>query len=255
MERAIVTDNQMRSVDDPDIYVVGECAQHRGKVYGLVAPLWEQGQVLADHITGRNLSAAYHGSKIATKLKVMGVELASMGVTEPTDERDEVVTFAEPKRGTYKKLIIRDGILIGAMMLGDLNKVAYLMQAFDRGTPLPEERLSLLFDIGAPATATTMLEMPDTAQICNCNGVSKGAIRKCVEGGKRSLKMVMDATRAGMGCGSCKKLVQEVVEWVCDGQVEEDPSVHYYVPGVAMAKTELVAAIKEQGLQVGLVGL
>ena len=249
VERAIVTDNQMRSVDDPDIYVVGECAQHRGKVYGLVAPLWEMGQVLADHITGRNLSAAYYGSKIATKLKVMGVELASMGVTEPTDDRDEVVTFAEPKRGTYKKLIIRDGVLIGAMMLGDLNKVAYLMQAFDRGTPLPEERLSLLFDIGAPATATTMLEMPDTAQICNCNGVSKGAIRKCVEGGKRSLKMVMDATRAGMGCGSCKKLVQEVVEWVCDGQVEEDPSVHYYVPGVAMAKTELVAAIKEQGLK------
>ena len=76
----------MRSVDDPDVFAVGECAQHRGQVYGLVAPLWEQGQVLADHITGRNPNAAYHGSKIATKLKVMGVELASMGVTEPTDD-------------------------------------------------------------------------------------------------------------------------------------------------------------------------
>jgi len=249
VERAIVTDNQMRSVDDPDIYVVGECAQHRGKVYGLVAPLWEQGQVLADHITGRNLNAAYHGSKIATKLKVMGVEVASMGVTEGTDEHDEVVTFADPKRGSYKKLIIRDGMLIGAIMLGDLSKVAYLMQAFDRGTPLPEERLSLLFDIGAPATATTMLEMPDSAQICNCNGVSKAQIRKCVEGGKRSLKLVMEGTRAGMGCGSCKKLVEEVVEWVCDGQVEEDPSVHYYVPGVPMSKPDLIAAIREQNLR------
>ena len=249
VERAIVTDNQMRSVDDPDIYVVGECAQHRGRVYGLVAPLWEMGQVLADHITGRNENAAYHGSKIATKLKVMGVELASMGVTEPADERDEVVTFAEPKRGTYKKLIIRDGMLVGAMMLGDLNKVAYLMQAFDRGTPLPEERLSLLFDIGAPSTETTMLEMPDGAQVCNCNGVSKGQIRKCVEGGKRSLKMVMEATRAGLGCGSCKKLVQEVVEWAAEGQIEEDPSIHYYVPGVPMAKPALVQAIREQGLK------
>ncbi len=245
VERAIVTDNQMRSVDDPDVYVVGECAQHRGRVYGLVAPLWEMGTVLADHITGRNTDAAYHGSKIATKLKVMGVELASMGVTEPTDDRDEVVTFSEPKRGTYKKLIIRDGILIGAMMLGDLNKVAYLMQAFDRGTPLPEERLSLLFDIGAPSTQATMLEMPDSAQICNCNGVSKGQIRKCVEGGKRSLKMVMEATRAGMGCGSCKKLVEEVVEWAAEGQVEEDPSIHYYVPGVPYAKTELVEQIMD----------
>jgi nitrite reductase (NADH) large subunit len=249
VERAIVTDNQMRSVDDPDVYVVGECAQHRGRVYGLVAPLWEMGAVLADHITGRNLDAAYHGSKIATKLKVMGVELASMGVTEPQDDRDEVVTFAEPKRGTYKKLIIRDGILIGAMMLGDLNKVAYLMQAFDRGTPLPEERLSLLFDIGAPSTQATMLEMPDTAQICNCNGVSKGQIRKCVEGGKRSLKMVMEATRAGMGCGSCKKLVEEVVEWAAEGQVEEDPSIHYYVPGVPYAKTELVEQIMTRQLK------
>ncbi len=249
VERAIVTDNQMRSVDDPDIYVVGECAQHRGRVYGLVAPLWEMGQVLADHITGRNENAAYHGSKIATKLKVMGVELASMGVTEPTDEWDEVVTFSEPKRGTYKKLIIRDGMLIGAMMLGDLSKVAYLMQAFDRGTPLPEERLSLLFDIGAPSTETTMLEMPDNAQICNCNGVSKGQIRKCVEGGKRSLKMVMEATRAGLGCGSCKKLVQEVVEWAAEGQVEEDPSIHYYVPGVPLPKPALVQAIMDRQLK------
>ncbi len=249
VERAIVTDNQMRSVDDPDVYVVGECAQHRGRVYGLVAPLWEMGTVLADHITGRNENAAYHGSKIATKLKVMGVELASMGVTEPTDDRDEVVTFSEPKRGTYKKLIIRDGILIGAMMLGDLNKVAYLMQAFDRGTPLPEERLSLLFDMGAPSTQATMLEMPDSAQICNCNGVSKGQIRKCVEGGKRSLKMVMEATRAGAGCGSCKKLVEEVVEWAAEGQVEEDPSIHYYVPGVPYSKTDLVEQIMSRRLR------
>jgi len=249
VERAIVTDDQMRSVDDPDVYVVGECAQHRGRVYGLVAPLWEQGQALADHLTGRNPDAAYRGSKIATKLKVMGVELASMGITEPVNERDEVVTFSEPKRGTYKKLIIRDGILVGAMMLGDLGKVAYLMQAFDRGTPLPEERLSLLFDIGAPSTQTTMLEMPDSAQICNCNGVSKGQLRTCVQSGKRSLKMVMEATRAGMGCGSCKKLVQEVVEWAAEGQVEEDPSIHYYVPGIPFAKPDLIAAIHGQGLR------
>ena len=82
VERAIVVDNHMRSVDDPDVYVVGECAQHRGRVYGLVAPLWEQAKVLADHITGRDPAAAYHGSKLATKLKVMGVELASMGITD-----------------------------------------------------------------------------------------------------------------------------------------------------------------------------
>ena len=94
-----------------------------------------------------------------------------------------------------------------------------------------------------------MLEMPDGAQVCNCNGVSKGQIRKCVEGGKRSLKMVMEATRAGLGCGSCKKLVQEVVEWAAEGQIEEDPSIHYYVPGVPLAKPALVQAIRERGLK------
>ena len=249
VERAIVTDDQMRSVDDPDVYVVGECAQHRGRVYGLVAPLWEQATTLADHLTGTNPNAAYHGSKIATKLKVMGVELASMGITEPRDERDDVVQFSEPKRGVYKKLIVRDGILVGAMLLGDISKAAYLMQAFDRSTPLPEERVSLLFDIGAPSKQTTMLEMPDDAQVCNCNGVSKGAIRRCVAGGKRNFKSVMEATRAGTGCGSCKVLVQEIVEWACEGQVEEDPSVHYYVPGVPLTKPQLIAAIQAQNLR------
>ena len=79
VERAIVVDDQMRSVDDSTVYVVGECAQHRGRVYGLVAPLWDQAKVFAEHITGRNRDAAYHGSKLATKLKVMGVEVAAHG--------------------------------------------------------------------------------------------------------------------------------------------------------------------------------
>jgi nitrite reductase (NADH) large subunit len=249
VERAIVVDNQMRSVDDPNIYVVGECAQHRGFVYGLVAPLWEQAKVLADHITGSNPRAAYHGSKVATKLKVMGVEMAAMGETEPSDERDEIVQFTEPKKGTYKKLIIRDGRLVGGILLGDISKAAYLMQAFDRGTPLPEERLTLLFDIGAPSKKATMEELPLDAQVCNCNGVSKGAILSCIKGGKRSPKAVMDATRAGMGCGSCKSMVNELVEWACGGEVEEDPSVHYYVPGVPLTKPDLIRACKEQNLK------
>lgn len=248
-ERGIVVDDQMRTPDDPDIYAVGECAQHRGQVYGLVAPLWEQAKVLADHITGNNVHAAYHGSKIATKLKVMGVEVASMGLVEPELPEDEVVQFSEPKRGTYKKLVIRDGRLVGAILLGDISKAAYLMQAFDRNTPLPEERLRLLFDIGAPPKQVTFEEMNADSQICNCNGVSKGAIVACVKNGKRSAKAVMDATRAGMGCGSCKSMVTDIVQWACGGEVEEDPSVHYYVPGVPLSKADLMKAISEHGLK------
>jgi nitrite reductase (NADH) large subunit len=249
VERAIVVDNQMRSVDDHDVYVVGECAQHRGNVYGLVAPLFDQAKVLADHITGKDTEAGYHGSKLATKLKVMGVELASMGITDPTDDDDEVVQFSEPKRGTYKKLIIRKGRLAGAIMVGDLGKVAYLMQAFDKNTPLPEDRLSLLFDIGAPSQKVTLEEMPDDAQVCNCNGVSKAAIGQCVKLGKRTAKSVMVATRAGMGCGSCKGLVGDLVEWFCGGEVDDDPTLHYYVPTIPLNKQELIKAVREKKLR------
>ncbi len=248
IERGIVVDDQMLT-DDRNIYAVGECAQHRGQTYGLVAPLWEQAKVLADHITEKNTRAAYHGSKVATKLKVMGVEVASMGIVEPRDGEDEVVQFAEPKRGTYKKLIIRDGRLVGGILLGDIGKAAYLMQAFDRNTPLPEERLRLLFDIGDPPKQVTFDEMSASAQICNCNGVSKGTIVACVKNGKRNAKAVMDETRAGMGCGSCKSMVNEIVGWACGGETEEDPSVHYYVPGVPLTKPELIRAVRERNLR------
>ncbi len=249
VERAIVVDNHMRSVDDMHVYSVGECAQHRGMVYGLVAPLWDQTKVFADHVTGANRDAAYHGSKLATKLKVMGVELASMGITQPKEERDEVIQFQEPAKGTYKKLIVRDGRLVGGILMGDISKAAFLMQAFDRDSKLPDERLSLLFDLGAPPQQVTLDEMPGEAQICNCNGVSKAAIGASVAAGHKTLSAVMNATRAGKGCGSCKGLIGDVVAWFAGGTIEEDPSVHYYVPCIPMRKQELVAIIKEHGLR------
>jgi nitrite reductase (NADH) large subunit len=104
------------------------------QTYDLVAPIWEQAKVLADHITGTNSNASYYGSKVATRLKVAGVELASMGLTEPVEPGDEVVQFAEPHRGTYKKLIIRDGQLVGGILLGDSSKAAFLLHVFESWT-------------------------------------------------------------------------------------------------------------------------
>ncbi len=115
--------------------------------------------------------------------------------------------------------------------------------------PLPEERLSLLFDFGAPSQKVTIDEMPADMQVCNCNGVTKAAIEACVAAGHRTTKAVTDATRAGKGCGSCKSLVAEIVQWFCGGEVEEDPSIHYYVPGVPLAKPELIAAVRDKGLK------
>jgi nitrite reductase (NADH) large subunit len=248
VERAIVTDDHMRSVDDDDIYVVGECAQHRGQVYGLVAPLWEQAKVLADHLTGADPRSAYHGSRIATKLKVAGVDVASMGIKAPELDDDEFVQYSEPRHGVYKTIVIRDGKLVGATLVGDVSKVSFLTQAFDSGLPLPEERVSLMFDIGTPAVAVGVAELSDDAQVCNCNGVDKAALVDCVSSGTTSVTGVMAKTKAGKGCGSCKELVGQIVEWAAGGAVTEDPSASWYVPGVPYDKPTLMRHIRELAL-------
>ncbi|MCP2242683.1 nitrite reductase large subunit NirB [Lentzea aerocolonigenes] len=249
VERGIVVDDQLRSVDDDDIYAVGECAQHRGEVYGLVAPLWEQAVVLAEHVTGHNPQSAYHGSRTATKLKVAGIDVATMGLKQPEREDDEFVQFSEPRHGVYKTVIIRDDRLVGATLLGDVSKVAFLMQAFDRGLPLPEERIQLLFDIGTPAPSVGAAELDDDAQVCNCNGVSKADLVARVRAGERTLSGVMNATRAGKGCGSCKGLVADIVEWAAGGKIEDDPAANWYVPCIPMDKPELMAEIRSRGLR------
>ena len=249
VERAIVVDDQLRTVDDDDVYAVGECVQHRGEVYGLVAPLWEQAAVLADVITGRNPDAVYLGSRTATKLKVAGVEVAAMGLTEPERETDEHIVFSEPGKGVFKSIVIRDDKIVGATLLGDSRKVAFLQQAFDRGLPLPEQRVELMFDLGGPTAEVGVAELADDAQICNCNGVSKADICGAVAGGCTTVAAVMDKTRAGKGCGSCKLLVGQVVELAAGGAVEEDPAAHYYVPGVPLDKPTLMARIRELDLR------
>ncbi|AGL17654.1 nitrite reductase large subunit NirB [Actinoplanes sp. N902-109] len=249
VERGVVVDDQMRVRGEPDIYAVGECAEHRGATYGLVAPLWEQARVLADHLTGRDPDAAYLGSRVATKLKVAGVDVAAMGVTAPEYDDDETLTFSEPRRGVYKSVVIRDGRLIGATLVGDVAKVAFLMQAFDRGLALPEQRAELLFDLGGPPAEVSAADLADDAQVCNCNGVSKDTLVQTVQGGCRTVSGVMDKTRAGKGCGTCKGLVQQIVEWAAGGEVEEDPRAGWYVPGVPMPKPELMHAIRTHGLK------
>ncbi|HET6484624.1 MAG TPA: nitrite reductase large subunit NirB [Actinoplanes sp.] len=248
VERGIVVDDQMRARDEDDIYAVGECAQHRGRLYGLVAPLWDQAKVLADHLTGVNPLAEYHGSQVATKLKVAGVDVAAMGLKEPEHD-DESLTFTEPRRGVYQNIIIRDGRLVGATLVGDVKKVAFLMQAFDRGLPLPAERAQLMFDLGGPAGEVPVDEMADDDQVCNCNGVSKGTICATVRSGGRTVSGVMDRTRAGKGCGTCKPLVQRIVEWAAGGDVEEDPAASFYVPGIPMPKPELMNAVRRYELR------
>ena len=248
VERGIVCDDQLRT-SDPDVFAVGECVQHRGVIYGLVDPIWDQARTLADVITETNPAAAYEGSKLATKLKVMGVELASMGETKKAEPDDEVVVYREPSRGVYKKLIIRENKLHGAILLGEADTASTLMQMFSLDTALPERRADLLFGPANGAPLLAAADLPDAAQICNCNGVSKGCIRTAIEtGGCTSVMQVGTKTKAGAGCGSCKPLVAQLLEAYA-GEIVEDPSEHYYVPGVPLPKPELIAAIREKQLK------
>ena len=250
IRRGILVNDDLSCRNDRDIYAIGECAEHRNKTYGLVAPLWEQARTLAERLTVEKSISTYTGSMTSTKLKVMGVELAVAGEKEPISDDDEVVSYVEPNRGVYKKVIIRDGKVAGAILLGDGFTAPRLLQAFDRGEVLPQNRAELLFPLSADGeSALDVEDMPDDAQVCNCNGVSKSKIIAAVDGGCRSLKAVCDATKAGTGCGSCIPQVQAVLELAADGLVAEDPAEHYYVPAIPMTKPELTAAIRMQGLR------
>jgi nitrite reductase (NADH) large subunit len=237
----------------PDVFALGECAEHRGQTYGLVAPVWEQARILAERLTDSASQKQYTGSAISTRLKVSGLDLTVMGDKEPASSTDEVITYAEPTRGIYKKLIVREGRLQGAILLGDLPgsmPAARLVQLFLRGDPLPTNRAELLFPCHAGSKQElSVAELPDDTQICNCNGVSKGSILAAVRTGKRSLQTLCEATRAATGCGSCKSQVQELLVLACEGEVAEDPAVHYYVPAIPLTKPELVRVIKERKLR------
>ncbi len=248
-DRAILVDDTLQT-NDPAVFGVGECVQHRGMVYGLVAPIWEQTKALAQRLTGTKPDATYTGSKLATKLKVMGVELASMGRVSDVKPTDEVVTFAEPARQVYWKAIVREGKVVAGCLLGDLGPSDDLIDFFMTERAAPARRLELFFGAGTKTQGAdfSLADMPDDKQICDCNGVCKGTIVKAIQAGKTTVPAVGKATRAGTGCGSCKKMVAGLIEAVA-GAVKADPSESWYVAAVPLDKPTLVAECKRRGLR------
>ncbi len=219
VERAIVVDDQMLT-SESGVYAVGECAQHRGRVYGLVDPLYEQARVLADVLTEKKVGASYPGSKLATTLKVMGVDLLSMGEVHASGVGCEVVSHLDPARGVYKKYVLRDGKLAGAILLGDTDPTGRLSRVFKEGATLSESALELLMGRGAESGTVDedVMALADTTQICNCHAVDKGTIVQAIKLGKATVGAVGDCTRAGTGCGSCQGLLQGLIDG-CGGAV------------------------------------
>ena len=205
VQHGIIVKDDLSCRNNSDVYAIGECAQHRGQLYGVVAPLWDQAEILAQRLTEENPDATFRGAKVSTKLKVMGDN-------EPLSEEDELVHYSEPSRGVYKKLIIREGRLAGAILLGGGMTTPGVLQSCDRGQLLPQNRAEFLFPTSAAAKVMDPADLLATAQICACNGVSKGRIAEDVQNGQDTFKAVCEATRAGSGSGTRKGQVQAVLD-------------------------------------------
>lgn len=247
VNKGIVCNDQMQT-SDPSIFALGECVEHRGKLYGLVEPIWEQARAMADVISEFNPDAAYVGSKLGTKLKVMGVDLVSLGEKDAKEPTDEVVVYREPNRGIYKKLIVRDNKLIGTILLGDTDTADALIQMFNNEQTVPENRSELLFGSIKGTSLIQAADLPDNAQICNCNGVCKKTIVAAIDNGAQTVAAVGAKTKAGKGCGSCRGMIAQIIE-ARIGKVSYDASEHYYVPGVHLEKSQLVAEIRARKLK------
>ena len=177
VERAIVVDDQMRTMDDPDVYAVGECVQHRGEVYGLVAPLWEQAVVLADQVTGADTERRL--PRLADRDQAQGGRRRRRldgGAGPGAGHRRAHRLLRAAAGASTSRWSSATRSSSAQRCSATARKVAFLMQAFDRGLPLPEERLEMLFNLGTPAAEVGVAELADDAQVCNCNGVTKGAL-------------------------------------------------------------------------------
>jgi nitrite reductase (NADH) large subunit len=236
-ERGVVVDDRMRTSAE-DVVAVGECAEHRGMVYGLVAPILEQARTAAATLVGDDRGTAYQGSVMSAKLKVAGIDLVSVG---DADGEVEAVA-ADATVGVYRKLVVREGRAVGAVLLGDTRGAEALLSAVKAGEEIVDPLARL-----AEAAAAGPADLPDDAQICNCNGVCKGDIVAAVdEDGCSTPREVMARTRAGTGCGSCKPMVVDLVA-LATGGLSDEP--HYLCPCRKQTREQLAAEIRGHGLQ------
>jgi assimilatory nitrate reductase electron transfer subunit len=229
----VVVDDQLRSSTDPRIFAIGECAEHRGRTHGLVAPSWEQARVAAQVITRPDQAVSYPGSVTVTRLKAAGIELATLGEAAADDEDPsgdpgdvEVIRFSDSSRGIYQKLVVRDGRLTGAILLGDTRAAGTITQLFDRGAALPADRSCLLMARrNSPATVTqSPTVLPGRATICQCNGITKAGICAAWQDGARDADEISARTRAMTGCGTCRDAVEGIVAWLAAADAESSVS-------------------------------
>jgi nitrite reductase (NADH) large subunit len=212
INRGIVVHDDMRT-SDPNIFAVGECAEHRGKTYGLVAPLFEMAKVCADHLAGDEQTSNYAGSVLATKLKVTGIDLFSAGDFNGGEDCGEL-TFHDTTRQVYKKLVMREGRVEGVVLYGDVTDSGWYLELLREKEDVTPFKDAILFGQAIVAgmgkiKLQSVEDFPDNYQICGCNGVSKGTIVQTIlNRGLSTLAEVRAHCKASASCGSCTGLVE-----------------------------------------------
>ena len=213
VERGVVVDDALRT-SDPHIFALGECVEHQGQLFGLVAPLYDQAKVLAQTLLDEK--AAFRPVQTATKLKVTGCDLFSAGDFAEGEGREDIV-FRDPGRGIYKRLVLQDDRIIGVVMYGETGDGNWFYGLMKDGTDVAEMRDTLIF--GPAFQGGTKLDpmaavaaLPPEAEICGCNGVCKGTIVQAVQNGATTLDAVRGCTKASGSCGTCTGLVEQVMK-------------------------------------------
>ncbi|MDO8177764.1 MAG: nitrite reductase large subunit NirB [Undibacterium sp.] len=249
--RGIVVNDTMQTYD-PKIYSVGECVNHRGTVYGLVAPLFEMAKVCANHLGNFGIGR-YQGSVTSTKLKVTGIDLFSAGEFMGGKDTEEIV-LSDPIGGVYKKLVVKDDKLVGACLYGDTADGSWYFKLLREGKNISEIRDTLMFgesstgDVGHEGF-TKAAAMPDTAEVCGCNGVCKGTIVKTIkEKGLLTLDEVRKHTKASASCGSCTGLVEQILMFTVGSDYSDSAKVKAMCSCTDHTHQEVRDAIKAQKL-------
>ncbi|WAJ35652.1 nitrite reductase large subunit NirB [Pseudomonas sp. GOM7] len=250
--RGILVNDTLQTYD-PRVYAIGECASHRGIAYGLVAPLFEQAKVCANHLAQLGFSR-YQGSVTSTKLKVTGIDLFSAGEFMG-GEGTETITLSDPIGGVYKKLVIKDDVLVGACLYGDTADGGWYFRQIRENHNVSEIRDHLMFGEGAIGDvghqgADKTANMPDSMEICGCNGVCKGTIVKAIqENGLFSVDEVKKHTKAASSCGSCAGLVEQILISTVGGAADVKPKSEKAICGCSdLNHGQIRKAIREQHL-------
>ncbi|MCE7798672.1 nitrite reductase large subunit NirB [Sphingobium sufflavum] len=251
VERGILVDDHMMT-SDPAVLAVGECVQHRGAVYGLVAPLWEMCRALADSQTGN--PSGYTGSVTSTKLKVSGIDVFSAGDFSGGEGCEDIV-LRDATRGVYKRVIVKDEKVIGAVLYGDTADGNWYFDLLKKEENIADIREALIFGqafasggaLSDPKAAVAALS--DDAEICGCNGVSKGQVMACVAGGATDLDAVRATCKASASCGSCTGLVENLLALALGDDYSGERTVKTMCKCTSFTHEDVRAAIVEKGLK------